>query len=177
MPCGHFTLEKHGNSPLVLVAAGVGITPIMSILDSYGEKFKKGENIDQKIICIQSKKSPARHLMKDRIDELVGAGLTESHVFYTRDSGKTANLKNTKIHHGRITLESIRQITEEVLDTAEFYFWELTGARVLSSMELDDQLCALQKCFARAAWWFAHCSWLQAQTNNSFSRCWWSLSS
>ena len=122
MPCGHFTLEKHGNSPLVLVAAGVGVTPIMSILDHYGEKYKKGEKLDQKIICIQSKKSPARHLMKDHIDELVGAGLTESHVFYTRDSGKTANLKNTKIHHGRMTLESIRPITAGVLNTAEFYF-------------------------------------------------------
>ena len=47
MPCGHFTLEKHGNSPLVLVAAGVGVTPIMSILDYYGEKYKKGEKLDQ----------------------------------------------------------------------------------------------------------------------------------
>ena len=122
MPCGPFTLEKHGNSPLVLVAAGVGVTPIMSILDYYGEKHKKGERHDQKIICIQSKKSPARHLMKAHIDELVGAGLTESHVFYTRDSGKKANLKNTKIHQGRMTLESIRGITEGILDTAEFYF-------------------------------------------------------
>ena len=122
MPCGTFVLDDHGTSPVVLVSAGVGVTPIMSMLDYIGEKYKSGENVNRSIISIQSKKSPARHLMKDHIDKLVGVGLTESHVFYTRDSGKTANLINTKIHQGRMTIDSIKSITENVLDTAEFYF-------------------------------------------------------
>ena len=59
--------------------------------------------------------------MKDHIDNLVGRGITDSHVFYTKESGKTANLVNTKIHQGRMTLDSIKSITDGVVDTAEFY--------------------------------------------------------
>ena len=121
MPCGTFALGDHGTNPLVFVSAGVGVTPVMSILDNLGEKYKRGENINRKIICIQINKSPERHPLKDHIDNLVGRGITDSHVFYTKDSGKTATLANSKIHHGRMTLAAIKSITEGVVDTAEFY--------------------------------------------------------
>ena len=84
MPCGTFALGDHGTNPLVFVSAGVGVTPVMSILDYLGEKYKRGENTNRKIICIQINKSPERHPLKDHIDNLVGRGITDSHVFYTK---------------------------------------------------------------------------------------------
>ena len=98
MPCGAFTIDVHGTNPLVLVAAGVGLTPIMSVLEHSKERHNKGAYNWRKVSLIQSYKHPGRHLMKDRIDKLVGAGLTEAHVFYTRDSGTPSYLRNTKIN-------------------------------------------------------------------------------
>ena len=50
MPRGHFTLKDHGTRPLVMVAAGIGLTPIMSMVDFLGNSSNR--NPDQVIICI-----------------------------------------------------------------------------------------------------------------------------
>ena len=130
MPCGTFVLGDHGLNPLVLVSAGIGVTPMMSILDYFGEKYKRGHQIRQNIICIQSKKSPPRHAMKHHIDQMVGNVLTESHVFYTQKSLRrshgtsddSGDLKNSHVHIGRMTLETIKPIVDHVSSRAEFYY-------------------------------------------------------
>ena len=121
MPRGHFILEDHGSSPLVMAAAGIGLTPIMSMIDSLANSPSR--NPEQIIICMQLERSPEEHSMKDHIDQLVGDKLlTETHVFYTRHSGEGVVLPNTNVHTERPTIDAFKDIVGKVLHEAEYYF-------------------------------------------------------
>ena len=121
MPRGHFTLKDHGSLPLVMVAAGIGLTPIISMIDFLAKSSNR--NPDQVIKCIQVERSPEEHSMKNHIDNLAEQRLlTEAHVFYTRNSGEGRELQNTTIHSGRLSIDSIKSIAGKELHDAEFYF-------------------------------------------------------
>ena len=122
MPGGTFILKDHGSRPLIMISAGIGVTPIMSMIDSLANSYNEKDT--QTIVCIAIERSPEEHAMKDHIDKLVGKGmLTESHVFYTRHSGETTNLCNTHVHIGRPTVDSFSKIvSKQLLTEAEFYF-------------------------------------------------------
>ena len=122
MPRGHFKLENESTCPLVMVSAGTGITPILSMVDCLA--FSPNRNPEQKIISIQVNRSPEYHPMKDHIDKLVENKLiTEAHVFYTRNSEENGTkLKNTTIHSGRPSVETLQEIVGDNLNNAEFYF-------------------------------------------------------
>ena len=121
MPRGHFTLSDHGSRTLVMVAAGIGLTPIMSMIDFLSQTSNR--NPDQDIICIQVERSPDEHSMKNHIDKLAeDKKVTEAHVFYTRESGEGTELSNTTVHSGRPSASSIKDIVGKELHDAEFYF-------------------------------------------------------
>ena len=67
MPRGHFTLKDHGSRPLIMVAAGIGLTPIMSMIDFLATS--QNRSTDQVIKCIQVERSPDEHSMKHHIDK------------------------------------------------------------------------------------------------------------
>ena len=121
MPRGHFKLENEDAGPLVMVSAGTGITPILSMVDCLA--FSPSRNPKQKIISIQVNRSPDYHPMKDHIDKLVEDKLiSEAHVFYTRNSEDNGiKLKNTTIHSGRPSVETIQGIVGDTLNCTDFY--------------------------------------------------------
>ena len=121
MPRGHFTLKDHKLRPLVMTTAGIGMTPILSMIDFLADPRNK--NPRQKIICIQVERSPEEHAMQHHIDHLVGKKLVDaSHLFYTRCSGNNIQLKNTTIYSGRPSIDIVKSILKDILDEAEFYF-------------------------------------------------------
>ena len=121
MPRGHFTLKDHKLRPLVMTAAGIGMTPILSMVDFLADPGNK--NPKQKIVCIQVERSPEEHAMKYHIDHLAREKLVYgAHVFYTRCSGKNVQLKNTTIYSGRLSIDTFKSILKDILDDAEFYF-------------------------------------------------------
>ena len=122
MPRGHFRLEDNDTCPLVMVSAGTGITPILSMIDCLA--LSPNKNPDRKIISIQVNRSSEYHPMKTHIDTLVkNKLLAEAHVFYTRDcNGMKSNLPNTTMHSGRPSVESLQGIIGEDVGIAEFYF-------------------------------------------------------
>jgi len=65
-PAGDFTLDLQDSRPLVLISGGVGLTPMISMLETAIE-----EQPEREIIYIHAAKSSKFHAMKDRVAEIV----------------------------------------------------------------------------------------------------------
>ena len=137
MPRGHFILKDHESRPLVMAAAGIGLTPILSMIDFIASSAN--DNPNQVVICLQVEQSPEEHSVKEHIDDLAGKKLlTQTHVFYTRHSGEGVTLQNTTVHSGRPSTKVLQGIVENVLHEAEFYFCGPEGFMDGFHSMLDD---------------------------------------
>ena len=137
MPRGHFFLKDHESRPLVMAAAGIGLTPILSMIDFIASSAN--DNPNQVVICLQVEQSPEEHSVKEHIDDLAGKKLlTQTHVFYTRHSGEGVALQNTTVHTGRPCTKALKNILGDVLQEAEFYFCGPLGVMDGFGAMLDD---------------------------------------
>lgn len=121
VPCGCFVL-KNTDRPIILISGGVGLTPMISMLESILESCK---NNFKKVIFIQCAKSPSNHAMKNYIDNLSNLARPNltSHVFYSSFSKKTEiTLNHTKVHFGRIDQKSLEDLVPQPVQNNEFYF-------------------------------------------------------
>lgn len=124
MPCGSFVLKENSNHPIVLIAGGVGLTPMVSMLDSLLAK----PNDHRKVVFIQCAKNPESHAMRDHVDTVSNPSSSNkkitSHVFYTNDdSGSTLPpLKYTKVYHNRLTAATLKEVVPSPVKNNEFYF-------------------------------------------------------
>lgn len=69
VPSGEFVLDENVQKPLVLISGGVGLTPLMSMLETAIEKQPERE-----VIFIHAAKSYDQHAMREKV-----ASLAESH--------------------------------------------------------------------------------------------------
>lgn len=86
-PCGEFCLEpaSHPERPLVLLAAGIGITPILSMLEQAVETTP-----DRDIIFIHGNYSRAAHAFRSRLEALKVVHLNlRVHFRYNDTQGET----------------------------------------------------------------------------------------
>lgn len=65
-PSGDFVLDQACTRPLVLISGGVGLTPMMSMLETVIK-----QQPDRDVIFIHAARSGKFHAMKDRVDEIV----------------------------------------------------------------------------------------------------------
>jgi ferredoxin-NADP reductase len=104
-PAGTFFLDPHATEPIVLVGAGIGVTPLMSMLEAIVETGRQRE-----VQALFGFRSGADHPFKGRL-----ASLAEEypnlrlHVSYSapRDSDVLYRDYN---HRGRITIERLQQV-------------------------------------------------------------------
>ena len=61
-PAGYFTLDLDDTRPLVLISGGVGLTPMMSMLETV-----INEQPTREVIFIHAAKSSKYHAMKDKV--------------------------------------------------------------------------------------------------------------
>ncbi|GJQ57239.1 MAG: flavohemoprotein [Candidatus Scalindua sp.] len=109
-PYGGFCL-KETDKPAVLISGGVGITPMMSILQSAADKESK-----RQIYFIHGTPDGNTHAFKDDVVTLTSDFKNFNHkFFYSRHSVHSADTKE-----GRVTMESIKEILGNERD-AEFY--------------------------------------------------------
>ncbi|MFQ5687096.1 MAG: NO-inducible flavohemoprotein [Candidatus Scalindua sp.] len=102
---------KEADKPVVLISGGVGITPMMSILQDASVK-----RLTRQIYFIHGTRDRNTHAFKDDVVSLTAAHDNVNHqFFYSRDSVKSADTKE-----GRMTMNSIKEIMGHKKD-AEFY--------------------------------------------------------
>lgn len=122
MPCGTFVLKTEPNDrPIVLIGGGVGLTPMMSMLETV-----TGKPADHRqVVYIHCVKGPGDHAMAERVDTLanplVNSKLT-SHVFYSRTGKTQPKFNNTKVHDGRLTAAQLKEIVPSPVQGNEYYY-------------------------------------------------------
>jgi nitric oxide dioxygenase len=109
-PYGSLCLQET-DKPAVLISGGVGLTPMMSILQDASVK-----KLTRQIHFIHGTRNRNTHAFKDDVITLTSDHDNfNHHFFYSRDSVKSADTKE-----GRMTMNSIKEIIGHKKD-AEFY--------------------------------------------------------
>ena len=109
-PYGSLCL-KETDKPAVLISGGVGITPMISILQDAVK-----QQLTRKIYFIHGARNRDTHAFKDNVVKLAADhDNVNHHFFYSRNSVKSADTEP-----GRITINSVKEIASHQKD-AEFY--------------------------------------------------------
>ena len=109
-PYGSLCL-KATDKPAVLISGGVGITPMMSILQDAAD-----QQLTKQIYFIHGTPDRNTHAFKDDVLALTSDNDNFNHqFFYSKDSAKSADTKE-----GRMTMNSIKEIVGHKKDV-EFY--------------------------------------------------------
>jgi nitric oxide dioxygenase len=109
-PYGSLCLNET-DKPAILISGGVGITPMMSILQNAAD-----QKLTRKVYFIHGTRNKNTHAFKDDVTALTAnRDNFMHHFFYSRNSIKSADIKA-----GRITLNSIKETVGHEKD-AEFY--------------------------------------------------------
>lgn len=78
VPCGDFVLDEHAQERLVLIGAGVGITPLLSMLHTSLDRWP-----ERAVTLLYATRDGDHHPMKDEVEALAGAHATFAvHVCY-----------------------------------------------------------------------------------------------
>jgi nitric oxide dioxygenase len=109
-PYGSLCIKKT-DKPAVLISGGVGITPMMSILQNAAD-----QKLTRQVYFIHGTRNKNTHAFKDDVATLTAKRDNfMHHFFYSRNSVKPSNTEP-----GRITMNSIKEIVNHQKD-AEFY--------------------------------------------------------
>ncbi len=109
-PAGLFYADPESKNPLVLVSGGVGLTPLMSMVETNKNALQRNQTV-----WIHSCRNENVHAFRDTIEELNNekTWLT-SYVFY-----ETLPETNTNAIEGRIDLDQIKE--EILIKDAKYY--------------------------------------------------------
>ncbi len=119
-PSGHFHLDMSQNSPVVLIAGGVGITPILSMLNAITEKFSSGKLSNRETWLFLGCRNSSDHVMKEYLERIAEAHENVSlHVCYSDPVEN--NIMGEDYHHeGRITTKLLKEVLPS--NNFDFYF-------------------------------------------------------
>ena len=113
-PMGDFVLNENSSAPVVLLSAGVGVTPMLSMLEHL-----LNSPVPREIRFIHACRHGAVHAFKERISELSAAHpQLQSRIYY--ESPRSNDRLGDDFHHaGRIDLAVLND--EWLLPDAEYY--------------------------------------------------------
>ena len=102
VPCGDFVLDEHAGERLVLIGAGIGITPLLSMLHTSQDRWPQ-----RAVTLLYATRDGDHHPMKDEIDALLaGSEAITARVWY--EQPRTQDVAGQHYHHaGRIALDAV----------------------------------------------------------------------
>ncbi|WP_447640227.1 MULTISPECIES: NO-inducible flavohemoprotein [Chitinophagaceae] len=111
-PAGTFVLDRQSNNPKVFISGGVGVTPLISMLESL--IASQNETVAP-ITWIQGCRNEAVHAFKNRLEEIAQKhqGLKQ-HLFYNETTVPDKNQ-----YKGSVELDILKE--EILLDNADYY--------------------------------------------------------
>lgn len=113
-PAGTFLLDPLATEPIVLVGAGIGVTPLVSMLEAIVNAGKKRE-----VYALFGFRNGSQHPFKDRLTAIAAENPNvHLHISYSAPRKTDVRYRDYN-HHGRLTLERIR----EVLPSNNFLFY------------------------------------------------------
>ena len=114
-PAGDFYMDMESNLPLVLISGGVGLTPMMCMLNTTVK-----ENPNREIYFIHAAINSHVHAFKSHVNNLASENKNvKSFVIYEKPSEEDKEMKSYN-KEGFITLEWLQQVIPE--KDADFYF-------------------------------------------------------
>lgn len=111
-PAGEFFLDPEGKREIVLLSGGVGQTPMISMLESFGGG-------DMRVVCVHATLDGRHHAMPDRPRRLAD----ESYVFYERPAEGELDAPNVRA--GRVRPEWLSEISDPLV--ADYFVCGPTG--------------------------------------------------
>ncbi|HEY2082193.1 MAG TPA: 2Fe-2S iron-sulfur cluster-binding protein [Verrucomicrobiae bacterium] len=104
-PSGHFFLDMAEEKPVVLISGGVGITPMVSMLNAIVESGQKRE-----VWFFFGARNRKEHILKEHLEKIASANENvRLHVCYSKPGREDAKDKDFQ-HEGRVTVELFKQL-------------------------------------------------------------------
>jgi hypothetical protein len=104
-PAGHFFLDLTKNNPVVLIAGGVGVTPVLSMANAIAAGEARRE-----VWFFYGVRNREEHMLKDEIEALAAANENlRLHVCYSRPGPGDVKGRDYR-HEGRVTPELIKSL-------------------------------------------------------------------
>ncbi len=113
-PGGDFHLDTTSNTPVVLLSGGVGLTPLVSMLNTVVEKQPT-----RKVTFIHAAISGTHHALRGEVEETV-AKSDNAHAYFVYECPTDSDTQSQCFHHqGYINLEWLQSVITN--SEAEFY--------------------------------------------------------
>ncbi|MGI9456170.1 MAG: 2Fe-2S iron-sulfur cluster-binding protein [Aeoliella sp.] len=124
-PRGEFFLDPRRSDPLVLVAGGIGVTPLLSMIAAL---VHAGD--DREVYFFYSVRNSSEHPLREQLAELV-ADNSHIHTFVAYTQPLQSDQPFIDYHHGsRITVDYLRQ----VLPTGRFDYYLCGPGEMMQSL-------------------------------------------
>src|SRR4051812_17482572 len=124
-PAGTFILDPSGEEPTVLIGAGIGITPLVSMLEAIVHTGRPRE-----VHALFGFRSGAEHPFKERLAAIAAQNLhLRMHVSYSAPRPPDILYRDYN-HRGRLTLDRVRQ----VLPSNNYRFFVCGPALLMESL-------------------------------------------
>ncbi|OAP55783.1 hypothetical protein AYL99_09935 [Fonsecaea erecta] len=114
MPRGDFFLDVDGDTPVVLISAGVGITPMLSMLGTV-----IGQSTTRPVSFIHAVRSGQVHAMKDYLSQVVERNPQVKKAVFYEQIGESDQKGVDYDFEGRIEFDRVKDIT--LLPGAQYY--------------------------------------------------------